>query len=100
MSLSFQNRIAVHYMIATAIITAIPFTAVYLVVFKTVHKNLDNDLSFEANKHTKELKLVGDSIQFLHSDEWQEKEHYEIQVNPVFINSWIKMEALWISLLI
>ncbi len=85
MKLSFRNRIALHYMIATAIIMAVAFIVVYFVVRGTVYQNLDNDLSFEAEKHTEEIKIVGDSIKIKNKKEWEEREHREVQVNPVFI---------------
>ena len=85
MNLSFRNRIALHYMIATAIIMAVAFTVVYFVVQGTVYQNLDNDLSFEAEKHTEEIKIVGDSILIKNKKEWEEREHREVQVNPVFL---------------
>ena len=85
MSLSFKNRIAFHYMIATAIIMAMAFGAIYFIVQQTVIRNLDNDLSYEARKHTGEIKVIGDSIIFKNKAEWEEREHHEIQVNPVFI---------------
>ncbi|MDB4286174.1 ATP-binding protein [bacterium] len=85
MSLSFKNRIAVNYMLATAIIMAVVFGAIYLIVQETVMRNLDNDLSYEAEKHTDEITIVGDSIKFKNKAEWEEREHREIQVNPVFI---------------
>ncbi|MBU1761910.1 MAG: hypothetical protein KKB19_13815, partial [Bacteroidetes bacterium] len=70
MNLSFKNRIAFHYMIATAIIMAVAFTAVYFVVKGVVYQNIDNDLSFEAEKHTGEIKVVGDSIKIKNKKEW------------------------------
>lgn len=85
MNLSFRNRIALHYMIATAIIVAVIFSVVFFVVQETVYNNLDNDLTYEAEKHTDEIKILGDSIQFINKAEWEEIEHREIQVNPVFI---------------
>lgn len=85
MNLSFQNRIALHYMIATAIIMAVAFTAVYFVVKGVVYQNIDNDLSYEAEKHTEEIKVVGDSVKIKNKKEWEEREHREVQVNPVFI---------------
>lgn len=85
MNLSFRNRIALHYMIATAIIVAVIFSVVFFVVQETVYHNLDNDLTYEAEKHTDEIKILGDSIQFINKEEWAEIEHLEIQVNPVFI---------------
>src|SRR5690606_36141107 len=85
MSLSFRNRIALHYMIATAVIMAVAFTVVYFVVQGTVYQNLDNDLSFEAEKHTGEIKIVGDSVKIKYKKEWEEKEHREVEVKPIFI---------------
>ncbi|WP_299779148.1 HAMP domain-containing sensor histidine kinase [uncultured Formosa sp.] len=85
MNLSFRNRITIYYMIATALIMAVAFISVYFVVRGTVYQNLDNDLSFEAEKHTDEIKIVGDSILIRNKKEWEEREHLEVQVNPVFI---------------
>jgi signal transduction histidine kinase len=85
MNLSFKNRIAFHYMIATAIITAIAFSASYFLVKQTVLNNLDKDLSYEAHKHTHEIVFFQDTIAFKNKAEWEEKEHSEVQVNPVFI---------------
>ncbi len=85
MNLSFRNRIALHYMIATAVIMVVAFIAVYFVVKETVYQNLDDDLSFEAEKHTGEIIIVGDSIKVRNKREWEEREHREVQVNPVFI---------------
>jgi signal transduction histidine kinase len=85
MSFSFKTRIAFYYMIATAITMALAFFLIYFVVSETVIRNLDNDLSFEANKHLGEIKIVGDRIQFKNKEEWTEKEHVEVQVNPAFI---------------
>ncbi len=85
MNLSFKNRIALHYMIATALIMAVAFIAVYFVVQGVVYQNLDRDLSFEADKHAEEIIVVGDSIKIKNKKEWEEKEHREVQVNPVFI---------------
>lgn len=85
MTLSFKNRIAFHYMIATAIIMSITFGAIYFMVQNTVMRHLDDDLNFEAKKHTGEIKINGDTIVFKNKAEWEEKEHLEIQVNPVFI---------------
>lgn len=85
MNLSYKNRIALHYMIATALIMVVAFIIVYFVVQETMYQNLDNDLSFEAKKHTKEIVIIGDSIKVKNKKEWEEKEHREVQVNPVFV---------------
>jgi signal transduction histidine kinase len=85
MNLNFRNRIAFHYMIATAIIMAVVCVFVYFIVQSTVYRHLDSDLAYEAEKHTGEIKITNDSILFVNKAEWEEREHREIQVNPVFI---------------
>ncbi|UII26022.1 HAMP domain-containing histidine kinase [Fulvivirga maritima] len=64
---------------------AILFGAIYYSVYQTVMRNLDSDLSYEAHKHYGEIKVADESIQFINKAEWEEREHTEVQVNPVFI---------------
>ena len=85
MKLNFKNRIALYYTVATAIITALAFLTVFLSVKKTVFGNLDKELSYQAQKHSKEIIIENDSIHFMNKAEWAEREHREVQVNPVFI---------------
>ena len=85
MNLSFKNRIALYYMTATAFVMGIVFLIIYLIVRTTVFYSVDRNLSFEAQKHAQEIWIRGDSILFMHKGEWEEREHNEIQVHPVFI---------------
>jgi len=85
MSLSYKKRIATRFMLATAIIIAVVFTTVYFIVQQTVYQNLDKDLSFEAKKHINEIAITETNVNFINKDEWEENEHREVQVNPVFI---------------
>ncbi|MGB3774217.1 MAG: HAMP domain-containing sensor histidine kinase [Leeuwenhoekiella sp.] len=85
MKLTFKTRIALHYMIATGIIIAVVFLAIFFVVKNTVYNNLDQDLDFEAYKHTGEVTVRSDTIFFSNKAELEEREHQEVQVNPVFV---------------
>ena len=85
MKLKFKNRIALHYMLATAIIIATVFLAIFYVVKNTVYANLDRDLDFEVKKHTQEITVKDDTIYFTNKAELEEREHQEVQVNPVFV---------------
>lgn len=85
MNLSFKNRIALHYLTATASLTALVFFIIFQVVSSSVYLHLDQDLLYEAHKHSKEIKLDGDQVIFKNKAEWEEKEHREAVVNPVFI---------------
>ena len=85
MNLAFKDRIALHYILATAALIA----AVYLVVFGVVHNqvysDLDRSLRYEAAKHLKEVSIEDSTIRFSRMGEWKEREHREVQVDPVFI---------------
>lgn len=83
--MSFKKRIATHFMLATAIIILFVFGTVYFIVQETVYANLDTDLSFEANSHKSEIDITGDTIRFNNKNEWEEHEHKQVQVNPVFL---------------
>ena len=85
MNLSFKDRIAVNYMIATGVVVTIVFLIIYLIVKGAVYYNLDYELSYEATRHIGEVQFVEDSIFFFNKEEWAEKEHREVQIHPVFI---------------
>lgn len=69
--------------------TAALVAAVYLVVFGAVthrvYLDLDTNLRYEVAKHRQEVSLRGGTIRFAHKGEWEEREHREVQVDPVFI---------------
>ena len=85
MNLSFKNRIALHYMTATALVIAVVFVSVFLIVQTTVISNVDRDLAKEAQRHLTEIDVVDGNVRFADSEEWEELEHHEIAVNPMFI---------------
>jgi len=85
MNLRFQDRIALHYMLATAALIAAVFLVVFAVVKHRVYTDLDTNLRYEVAKHMQEVSLVGTTIRFAHKGEWEEREHREVQVDPVFI---------------
>ena len=85
MPLPFKNRIALHYMLATAALVAAVYLVVFGVVKNQVYSHLDNNLRYEAAKHLKELRTTGNTLRFANKSEWLELEHREVQVDPVFI---------------
>ncbi|MCA6074695.1 HAMP domain-containing protein [Fulvivirga sp. 1062] len=64
---------------------ALVFAMVYMIVRINVYEHLDNDLEYEARKHEKEVMYVDNQVVFINKAEWEEREHREVQVNPVFI---------------
>lgn len=86
MNLNFKNRIAWYYLFATALIIALIFVTVYLIVHKTVYNHLNEDLDTELSALFKSLIIdTNDKIIFTNPFEWEEGEHRQIEVNPTFI---------------
>ena len=82
---AYHNRIALSYLTATAALLALAFMLIYLVVRMTVYANLDNTLHTVAKKHAWEVQVKNGKVSFINKIEWEEREHREVEVNPVFI---------------
>ncbi|SHL11167.1 sensor histidine kinase [Hymenobacter psychrotolerans] len=85
MALTFKNRIALHYVLATAALVAAAYLVVFGVVRQQVYADLDGGLRLQAAKHLNELFFDGDSLRFAHKGEWEEQEHQQVDVAPVFV---------------
>lgn len=72
-------------MLVTASVVAVVFFFVYIVVQTAIYQDLDGDLAYEARKHTQGIVIIQDSILFVNENEWQKREHWELEVDPVFV---------------
>lgn len=84
-NLSFTNRIALYFILSTGILVFIIFFATYKIVSTTVNKHVDENLRAEASEHFSELIVESGSLKFRDLDEWKEKEHDILNVNPVLV---------------
>lgn len=85
MKLAYKERIASRLTLVTSLIILVVFGVIYLVANFTVVNNIDRELGLETDKHKGEIFMINGEIRFLHMDEWQEMEHSQIQLNPIFI---------------
>jgi two-component system heavy metal sensor histidine kinase CusS len=85
MNVSFKNRIAILYLVATALLIALVFTAIFVVVRNKVYSDLEYALSYEALRHEKEIMIEDGRIRFINRAEMEEREHRDVEVNPIFI---------------
>ncbi|PZR04177.1 MAG: two-component sensor histidine kinase, partial [Flavobacterium psychrophilum] len=83
-SISFRNRVALHYSISTAVLVAIIFVITFLVVKNEVISNLDSDLTKEINDLYTEISITDEGFS-VEKEEWYEKEHITLDINPIFI---------------
>jgi two-component system heavy metal sensor histidine kinase CusS len=85
MNISFRNRIALNYMGATAFLLLIVFGIIFFIVQQVVYNNLDKQLKDEAYKHIDKIEFSDGNIRFIHKAEWEQIEHKEVQLNPIFL---------------
>ena len=84
-SLSFKNRIALNYIVGTGLLVLAVFSAIYFIVKLTVYNHIDENLNIEVQDHLKELKIENGVVIFMDAEEWEEREHNSVDVNPVFV---------------
>ena len=82
---SYREQIARRLTWVTALIVLVVFVVIYLVVNYSVIQNSDKALLVEVEKHLQEISLKNGLLIFSHKNEWEEAEHTEIQLNPIFI---------------
>lgn len=85
MIVSYKERIARRLTLVTALIVLLVFAIIYMVVDFTLINSIDRDLKLETDKHKGQIFIINGEIKFVHKNEWQEEEHTQIQLNPIFI---------------
>ena len=85
MTLSLRSRIAFHYVAAAGAIILAVFLLLYWVMHRTVYNHLDNDLFSEAESVIHAITVLNNGIAFADEREWEEKEHRQAEVNPMFL---------------
>ncbi len=85
MSISYKNRIALFFLTATAVLVALVFAFIFFMVRDQVYADLEYTLNYEAVRHEKEIMIEGGRMKFINKTEMQEREHREVEVNPIFI---------------
>ena len=83
--LSFKNRIASNYIITTALLIFVVFFSIYSIVKFSVYNHVNTDISKEVKNHLNEIEIKNNSFFLIHMEEWKEREHNTVDVNPVFI---------------
>ncbi|MCW2120039.1 sensor histidine kinase [Flavobacterium sp. 7A] len=83
--LSFKNKIAFYYIITTAILVFVVFFSIYTIVKTNVNAHLNNDILKEVKNHLNEITIKNGRYYLIHLEEWTEREHNTVDVNPVFI---------------
>ena len=84
-SFSFKNRIAFYYIISTALLIFVLFIAIYQLVSFTVYNKVNEHISIELNEYSEKINIEKNEIELRDKDEWSQREHSEVAVDPVFL---------------
>ncbi|MCF2443992.1 ATP-binding protein [Dyadobacter sp. CY345] len=85
MTTSFKNKIAFNFTLSTALLVTLIFFVIYHIVSLTVFRGLEKDITFQADKHFYEVGVKNGVPFIADKEEWFEREHRELEVNPVFV---------------
>jgi len=85
MQFSFKNRIALNYIITTGLLILLLFSAIYFIVRLTVYNHIDENLAIEVRDHLNEIKVEKGVVILMDAEEWEEREHNSVDVNPIFV---------------
>lgn len=84
-SLSFKDRIAFHYIISTGLLISVVFFVIYHIIDYSVNTHINEDIMGEVSKHLSEIAIDPHDTYLIQVDEWREREHNTVDVNPVFV---------------
>lgn len=84
-SFSFKNRIALHYIISTGLLVSVVFFIIYQIIDHSVNTHINEDIMDEVQKHLSEIEFDPNETYLIQVDEWREREHNTVNVNPVFV---------------
>ncbi|AYN03883.1 cell wall metabolism sensor histidine kinase WalK [Flavobacterium sp. 140616W15] len=85
LQLSFKDRIAFNYIAITALLIFVVFFTIYTIVKQNVYTSIDNDINVEIKNHLDEINVTNGILTLIDIEEWNEREHNTVDVNPVFV---------------
>lgn len=83
-SISFRNRIALYYSITVAALVFLLLALIFFIVRASVYSDLDQDLTKELDDLLTEITVTANGFSVI-PEEWHEKEHNTLDINPIFI---------------
>ncbi len=84
-SLSFKNRIAFYYIVSTALLIGIVFLFLFHVSKLGINSHINDEITKEQQKHLQSVTLDNNQTYLIRVNQWRDREHNSIDVNPVFV---------------
>ncbi len=85
MSVSLRDRIAVFFVLTTGFLLAVVFVVLFIMVSQSLYRHLDADLDGEISEVSRNIVVLSDQFVITNQYEWKEREHKQIEMNPVFL---------------
>ncbi|MBG6111390.1 signal transduction histidine kinase [Flavobacterium sp. CG_9.10] len=63
----------------------IVFISIYLLISFTVYEKVNEHINYEINEYSKKIEIVNNNVRLIDKNEWEEREHNEVSVDPVFL---------------
>lgn len=64
---------------------SVVFFSIYTIVSLTVFNNVNEHIDYEVSEYKEKIKVNENSIELLDQEEWKQREHNEVSVDPVFL---------------
>lgn len=84
-SFSFKNRIAFYYIVSTAILIGLVFGIIFYLSMLSVNVHINDELKIEQKKYFDYITIASFNTYYIRVNQWKEREHNDIDVNPVFV---------------
>ncbi len=85
MNVSLRDRIAVFFVLTTGFLLAVVFVVLFIMVSQSLYRHLDADLDGEISEVSRNIVVLSDQFVITNQYEWKEREHKQIEMNPVFL---------------
>jgi len=83
--ISYKNRLAFNFLISAALIVALIFVVIYTTVKYSVYQEINFGIETEVKMIFSEMNLENEIHHWVDTEEWEEKEHNQISIDPVFV---------------
>lgn len=61
------------------------FFSIYTIVSLTIFNNVNEHIAIEVKEYKTKIKISDNNVEYIESEEWEQREHNEVSVNPVFL---------------
>ncbi|WP_264564057.1 sensor histidine kinase [Flavobacterium sp. N3904] len=84
-SLSYKNRIALNYIISTAILISVVFFVIYKITSYSINKHINDDILEESSEYLEQIEIDTNNAYLIQVDQWKAHDNNSVNVNPVFV---------------